>query len=144
VCFSTVVVGVLAVFEEPLVELLAVLVPLDFVVVELALRVVVLVDLGALAVVPLRITFVGAAPCVCSAAVTESSGVFACAARPRSVLSDGSAGLSLLHATDRATTGAMINILSPAFIMSSWFRRRKPNWDSLLARVEPVRLAGCW
>jgi hypothetical protein len=116
VCFSTVVVGALAGFEVPLVELLAVLVPLDRVVVELERRVVVLVDFGALAVVPLRITLVGAAPCVRSAAVTESRGVLACAARPRSVLSDGSAGLSLLHAADRATTGAMINILSPAFI----------------------------
>jgi hypothetical protein len=117
VCFSTVVVGVLAVFELPLVELLAVLVPLDLLVVELDLRVVVLVDFGALAVVPLRITFVGAAaPCVRSAAVTESSGVLAWAASPRSALSDGSAGFSLLHAADRATTGAMINILRPAFI----------------------------
>jgi len=113
VCFSTTVVGALAV---PLVELLAVLVPLDFVLVELALCVVVPLDFGALAVVPVRIMSVPAAFFDCSAAVTESRGVPACAASPRSVLRVGSAGLSLLHAADRAITGAMTNILSAAFI----------------------------
>jgi hypothetical protein len=115
VCFSTVVVGVAA-FVVPLDALLAVLVPLDFVAVELDFLVVVLAGFGALAVVPLRIMSVPSAFFACSAAVTESSGVPACAARPRSVLRLGSAGLSLLHAADSATTGAMINILSPAFI----------------------------
>jgi hypothetical protein len=109
-------------FAVPLVELLAVLVPLVFVLVELDLRVVLLV-FGALAVVLLRIMSVPVAPFVCSAAVTESSGAPACAASPRSLSRLGSAGLSLLQAAERATNGAMSNNLNPAFISP-------PGWSA--------------
>src|SRR6476661_8095800 len=87
VFFCTVVVGVLAFVVVPL---LAVLLAVECDVVELDLWVVELeVDLGAAAaVVPLRIADVPVAAFDCSAALTESSGVFACAARPRSLLSD--------------------------------------------------------
>jgi len=114
VCFSTVVVGAFAVVVPLLVPLELVL--LDFDAVELLELFFVVVVFGALAVVLLRIADVPVAPFVCSAAVTESSGVVACAARPRSLFSDGSAGFSLLHAADRAIAGMIINTLSPFFI----------------------------
>jgi hypothetical protein len=77
-------------------------------------RVVVVVLCGAVAVeLFVRIAGVVAVPAfICSAAVTESSGVPACAARPRSLLSEGSAALSLLHAADNAIAGARTSILS--------------------------------
>jgi hypothetical protein len=53
-----------------------------------------------------------AAAAVRSAALMESMrAVFACAASPRSALSDGSAGLSLLHAAASTSAGARMIVL---------------------------------
>jgi hypothetical protein len=74
-----------------------------------------------LAVFPDRITFVGAAAAlVRSAAEIESNRAFwlACAASERSLLSAGSAGLSLLHAAAIASAGARKIVLSEVRIGS--------------------------
>jgi hypothetical protein len=63
-----------------------------------------------------------AAAAVRSAALMESMrAVFACAARPRSALSEGSAGLSLLHAAASTSAGARMIVLMEV--------RMKPPWE---------------